>query len=62
MILLYFVRRAHFDDKLKNLNKKITWNKTNVLVENKFKKLLTVDLSLFCRQSYFNNNNGVQHY
>ena len=36
--------------------KKITPNKTkHVLVENKLKRLQTLDSSLFIRQSYFNN-------
>ena len=35
-----FVRKTDFEDKLKNLNKKATSNKTkNELVENEFKKL-----------------------
>ena len=39
-----FVNKTDFDNKLKNLNKKITSNKTkNVLVENELKKLQTFD-------------------
>ena len=35
-----FVRSPHFDDKLKNLNKKFTSNKTkHVLIENKLNEL-----------------------
>ena len=35
-----FVKKTDFDDKLKNLNKKITLNETkHVLVENELKKL-----------------------
>ena len=45
-----FVKKTDFDDKLKNLNKKVTSNKTkHLLVENELKKLQTFD-------SYFNNN------
>ena len=57
-----FVKNTDFDDKLKNLNKKITSNKTkHVLVENELKKLQTIDSSLFIGQSYFNND-GAQNY
>ena len=46
------VRKTDFDDKLKNLNKKITSNKTkHVLVKNEFKKLQIFDPSLFIGQS-----------
>ena len=56
------VNKTDFDDKLKILNRKITWNKTKyVLVKNEFKKLETFDSSLFIGQSYFNND-GVQLY
>ena len=35
-----FVNKTGFNDKLKNLNKKITSNRTkNVIVENEFKKI-----------------------
>ena len=54
------VRKIDFDDKLKNLNTKVTSNKTkHVLVENEFKKLQTFGTTFFVGQSYFNNN-GVQ--
>ena len=53
-------------DKLENLNKKVTSNKTkHLLVENKFKKLWTFDSGLFIDQSYFNNDgshDGLQNY
>ena len=56
------VNKTDFDDKLKILNRKITWNKTKyVLVKNEFKKLETFDSSLFIGQSYFSND-GVQLY
>ena len=43
-----YVKKADFDDKLKNINKIFTSNKTNhVLFENEFKKLQTYDSSLF---------------
>ena len=44
-----FVRKTDFDNKLKNLNKKITSNKIkHVRVENELKKLKTFDSSLCC--------------
>ena len=47
--------------KLKNLNKKVTSNKTkHSLVENEFKKLQTFDSSIFIGQSYYNND-GLQN-
>ena len=49
-----FVKKSNFDDKQKNLNKKITLNKTQqVLVENGLKYLHTFDSSLFIGQRYF---------
>ena len=61
-----FVKKTGFDDKLKNLNKKVTSSKTkHLLVENKLKKLQTFDSSLFIGQSYFNNDgshDGLQNY
>ena len=57
-----FVKKTDFDDKLNNLNNKITSNKTKyVLVEKEFKKLQTFDSSLFIGQTYFNND-GSQNY
>ena len=57
MIFYALVKKTDFDDKLKNLNKKITPNKTkHVLAENKFKKLQTFVSGLFIGQSYFLNN------
>ena len=59
-VIATFVKKT--GDKLKNLNKKITSNKTkHLLVENEFKKLQTFDSSLFINQSYFNND-GIQLY
>ena len=56
------VNKTYFDGTLKNLNKKITSNKTkNVLVENEFKKLQTFNSSLSIGQSYFNND-GAELY
>ena len=41
-----------FDDKLKRLNKKLTWSKTrHLLVENEFKNLQKFDSRLFVGQS-----------
>ena len=55
-----FVNKRDFDDKLKNLIKKVTSNKIkHLLVENKLKKPQTFDSSLFTGQSYFNND-GAQ--
>ena len=57
MIFYALVKKTDFDDKLKNLNKTITPNKTKlVLAENKFKKLQTFVSGLFIGQSYFRNN------
>ena len=56
------VKKTDFDNKLKNLNKKVTLNKTKcVLDENELKKLQRFDPSLFTVQSYFNND-GAQLY
>ena len=42
------VKKADFDDKLKNLNKEVTLNKSkHVLLKNQLKKLQTFDSSLF---------------
>ena len=52
-----FVNKTDFDDKLKNLNKKVTSNKTkNLLVENDLKELQTFESSLFIGRTYFNND------
>ena len=60
--LVNLVNKTYFDEKLKNLYRKITSNKTKiVLVENEFKKLQTFDSSLFIGQSCFNND-GAQIY
>ena len=43
-----FVNKTGFNDKLKNLNKKITSNRTkNVIVENELKKITDNWLKLF---------------
>ena len=61
-VIANFIKKTDFDDKIKDLNKKITSNKTkHLLIENEFKKLQTFDSSLFTGQSYFNND-GVQLY
>ena len=42
------VKKTDFDDKLKNLNKEVTLNKSkHVLLKNQLKKLQTFDSSLF---------------
>ena len=47
-----FLNKTDFDDKLKNLNKKVTSNKAKqFLVENELKKLQTFNSSLFFYQS-----------
>ena len=49
-------KKMNFDDKLKNLNIKVTSNKSKLLlVENELKKPQTFDSSLFNGQSYFFN-------
>ena len=54
--------KTDFNDKLNNLNKKITSNETkHVIIENEFKRLTTFDSSLFIGQGYFNND-GVELY
>ena len=60
--IVNFVDKTDFDDKLKNLNKKVTSNKTKHLpVANELKNLQTFDSSLFTGQSYFNNG-GAQFF
>ena len=57
-----FVTKTDFGDKLSNLNRKITSNKTkHVLVENELKKLKTFDLSYFVGKNYFEED-GAQNY
>ena len=57
-----FVKKTNFADKLKNLNKKATSNKSkHLLTENELKKLQTCDRSIFIGQNYFNND-GAQLY
>ena len=52
-----FVGKTDVDDKLKNLNEKVTSNKAkHLLVKNELKKLQTFASSLFIGQSYFNND------
>ena len=51
------MKNAVFDDKLKNVNEKITSKKKkHVLLQNEFKKLQIFKSSLFIGQSYFNND------
>ena len=46
--------KKDFDDKQKKINKKNTSNKAKqALVENGFKKLQTIESSLFIGQNYF---------
>ena len=50
----HLVTKTYFDDRLSNLNRKITQNKTkHLLVENGLKKLKTFDLSYFIGKSHF---------
>ena len=56
------VTKTGFDDKLKNLNKKINSNKTkHVLVENELKKIETFDSIYFRGKSHFEDD-GTQNY
>ena len=56
------VTKTDFDAKLSRLNRKITSNKTNLLlVENELKKLKTFDSSYFIGKSHFGED-GIQNY
>ena len=56
------ITKTDFDDKLSNLNRKITKNKTDhVLVHNELKKLKTFNLSYFIGKNYFEED-GTQNY
>ena len=56
------ITKTDFDDKLSNLNRKITSNKTkHALVENEFKKLKILDSSYFIGNNYFEED-GAQNY
>ena len=56
------VTNTGFDTKLVNLNKKLNSNKTkNLLVENEFKKLQSLDLTYFRGKIYFEED-GTQNY
>ena len=56
------VTEADFDEKLSNLNRKITKNKTDhLLVQNQLKKLKTFDLGYFIGKNYFGED-GAQNY
>ena len=56
------IRKTDFDDKLSNLIRKITKNKTDhLLVQNEFKKAETFDLSYFIGKNYFEED-GTQNY
>ena len=64
-----FVKKADFDDKLKNLNIKVTSNKTkHVLIENelnelseKLKLLSAKDYSFLLGRIYFTSDDGSQN-
>ena len=52
--------KTDFDSKLSNLNRKIAKNKADhLLIQNKFKKLQTFDLSCFIGKNYFKED-GAQ--
>ena len=54
--------KADLDDKLSNLNRKITKNKTDhLLVQNELKKLKNFDLGYFIGKSHFEED-GTQNY
>ena len=56
------VTKTDFDEKLSNLNRKITKNKTDhLLVQNQLKKLKTFDLGYFIGKNYFGED-GTQNY
>ena len=56
------MKKTDFDDKLRNLNKKVSSNKSkHLLVENELKNLQIFVSSLFIGQSYFFND-GIQLY
>ena len=56
------VKKTDFDDKLSNLNRKITANKSkHLLVENEQNKLKTFDSNYFIGKSHFEED-GVQNY
>ena len=56
------VTKIDFDDKLSNLNRKITSNKTkHVIFENQLKKLKTFDSGYFIIKNYFEED-GTQNY
>ena len=54
--------KTDFEDKLSNLNRKITKNKTDyLLVQNELNKLKTFDLGHFIEKSHFEED-GTQNY
>ena len=56
------ITKTDFDDKLSNLNRKITQNKTkHLLVENELNKLKTFDSGYFIGKSHFEED-GTQNY
>ena len=56
------VKKKDFDAKLSSLNRKITANKSKILlIENELKKLKTFDLSYFRGKSHFEED-GTQNY
>ena len=56
------ITKTDFDDKLSNLNRRITSNKTkHVHVENELKKLKISDSSYFIGKNYFEED-GSQNY
>ena len=56
------IRKTHFNNKLINLNRKITSNKTkHLLIENELKKLETFDLIYFQGKSHFERD-GTKTY
>ena len=62
LLLQSLVKKTDFDDKLSNLNRKITANKSKyLLVENEQNKLKTFDSSYFIGKSHFEED-GVQNY
>ena len=56
------VTKTDFDDKLLDLNRKITKNKTDhLLVQNELKKLKIFDLGCFIGKSHFEEGGAQNH-
>ena len=57
------ITKTDFDDKISNLNRKITSNKAkHVLVENELNKLKTFDSSYFIGKSHFEEDDEQSYF